>query len=83
MIVLISLASALWDARVQQATGQKKIDEEELYSNEKKHRSRNIAWKTSRRKIMVRVMKVINHRGFLDQEIIDTARSKLIERVDR
>lgn len=31
---------------------------------------------------MVRVMKVINHRGFLDQ-IIDTARSKLIERVDR
>lgn len=27
-------------------------------------------------------MKAINHRGFLDQEIIDTARSKLIDRVD-
>ena len=67
---------------MQQAIGHKKIDDEELWSNEKKHRSRNFVWKTSRRKIMVRVMKVIN-RGFLDQEIIDTARSKLIERVDR
>lgn len=68
---------------MQQAIGHKKIDDEELWWNEKKHRSRNFVSKTSRRKIMVRVMKVINHRGFLDQEIIDTARSKLIERVDR
>lgn len=68
---------------MQQAIGHKKIDDEELWSNEKKHRSRNFVSKTSRRKIMVRVMKVINHCGFLDQEIIDTARSKLIERVDR